>query len=662
MAINKINNYRADLDGLRAIAVLSVVVFHIDEALIPGGFVGVDIFFVLSGYLISRYIFEKLNEQSFSLAEFYRRRIKRIAPAMLVVLLVVLVLSQLIMLPNDAEKVAESVIWSLFSLTNFYFYSSEDLSYFASVMNEKPLLHFWTLGVEEQFYLIWPVCLMLFYRYFNARYFLYLLILLATCSFISAQYYSVVSPSFSYYMLPTRAGELLIGAIVAHLILSSANKAKKVGQGLSIIGSLMIVWSFFYISAEDIFPGILALIPTLGTAFIIYSGQYKVSWVSGLLERKPLVFVGLISYSTYLWHWPIIAFFNYGLFELSGLAFSVILLLTLLCGWLSFTFIEKPFRYSKWTFKKVFVNQLVMPSMAIMCLSLIFLLGQGYGLRSFSESYQTQLQRIQSEVKPAYSYQYICQKPYISKKDLNEQGCVVGEINSQSNAENPATETDIILIGDSNAAHYVGMLGEFANQQKFQFRNAQISACPPVMGNVEQFVKRKYFDDCRRSLNNLWPELSNYQTVIISASWSHYQQTSTEFLPSFFATVNALIEQGKDIIILGKVPVIISYNKECLARAISYPLVDCQSAPTYLEKQLDITNLALTSFAAEQQHVAYYDANEFLCENKNCSAYNQNGQALYFDQSHLSIPGSWLLGKEIVRFEGVPYPFNLLGE
>jgi len=308
MAINKINNYRADLDGLRAIAVLSVVVFHIDEVLIPGGFVGVDIFFVLSGYLISRYIFEKLNEQSFSLAEFYRRRIKRIAPAMLVVLLVVLVFSQLIMLPNDAEKVAESVIWSLFSLTNFYFYSSEDLSYFASVMNEKPLLHFWTLGVEEQFYLIWPVCLMLFYRYFNTRCFLYLLIFLATCSFISAQYYSVVSPSFSYYMLPTRAGELLIGAIVAHLILSSENKAKKVGQGLSIIGSLMIVWSFFYISAEDIFPGILALIPTLGTAFLIYSGQYKVSWISWLLERKPLVYIGLISYSTYLWHWPIIAF------------------------------------------------------------------------------------------------------------------------------------------------------------------------------------------------------------------------------------------------------------------------------------------------------------------------------------------------------------------
>jgi len=150
--------------------------------------------------------------------------------------------------------------------------------------------------------------------------------------------------------------------------------------------------------------------------------------------------------------------------------------------------------------------------------------------------------------------------------------------------------------------------------------------------------------------------------VIISASWSHYQQTSTEFLPSFFATVNELIKQGKDIIILGKVPVIMSYNKECLARAISYPLIDCQSAPSYLEKQLDITNLALTRFAEEQDEISYYDANEFLCENRNCSAYNNKGQALYFDQSHLSIPGSWLLGKQIVRFEGVPYPFNLLGE
>ena len=160
---NQTNKYRADIDGLRAIAVLSVIIFHLDKNILPGGFVGVDIFFVLSGYLISLYIYEKMAQGQFSITEFYRRRIKRIAPAMLAVLLFVLIVSQLLLLPKDAKAVSESVIWSLLSMVNIHFYLSQDTSYFAAAMDEKPLLHFWSLAVEEQFYLVWPVILLIFY-------------------------------------------------------------------------------------------------------------------------------------------------------------------------------------------------------------------------------------------------------------------------------------------------------------------------------------------------------------------------------------------------------------------------------------------------------------------------------------------------------------------
>lgn len=660
--------YRADIDGLRAIAVLSVIIFHIEKDWLPGGFVGVDIFFVLSGYLISLYIFQKILDNSFSLAEFYRRRIKRIAPAMLVVLVVVLIVAQLVMLPEDALKTSESVIWSLLSVTNIYFYFSQDVSYFASAMNEKPLLHFWSLGVEEQFYLFWPLILMAIYRLLNARHFLYFLIFISACSFVSAQYYYHISPSFVYYMLPTRAGELLIGAIVAHIILHRKSTTLAGADAISLFGAILIILSFIFISEEDIFPGFIALLPTIGTACIIYSGQYKVTWLARVLMAKPLVAIGLISYSAYLWHWPIIAFFRYGLFESTWISFSFLLCSSLLLGWASFQFIEKPFRYTSWSFKKVLVKQYLVPSGSLFAFALLCIFLGGYGVRGFSDSYQKALTEIRSSALPAYSYKYVCQKGKISTKDFTSEACIVGAKSSENHPQkekNSAIKNQApsaILIGDSNAAHYVGMVGAFAQKQGFTFRNLQISACPPVIEKVEKYASRKYLANCRASLKRLWPMLKEYKVIIVSASWLNYQNRSAGFLVSFYKTVNSLTNNSQEVIILGKAPVIPSYNQDCLARSLSFPFIKCNESLTYLDSKIEEINLALLKFSQLTERVEYFDANDFLCRNKNCSAYNKNGKPMYFDTSHLSIPGSWQLGKDIIRHEGVPYPFNLIGE
>ena len=659
--VRKGNSYRADIDGLRAIAVLSVVIFHIDKNILPGGFVGVDIFFVISGYLISLYIFQQIDRKTFSITEFYRRRIKRIAPAMLAVLIVVIPLSQLILLPDDAKNVAESGIWSLLSMANIYFYSSQDLGYFASTMNEKPLLHFWSLGVEEQFYIIWPIILLFLYRGKYSSLFLYSLIFISLLSFCSAQYFFDVSPSFVYYMLPTRAGELLIGSIVAYLIYQPIRKeySYSVLNSMSLLGFILIILSLIVISKDSVFPGFICLLPTMGTAFIIFSGHYGTNSLNRYLTFKPLVNIGLISYSTYLWHWPVIAFFRYGLFEQTWLVNIILFCITLVLGWLSFRFIEQPFRYSTLSTKRLFIKLYLVPGASITLLALLFYSLDGYGVRWFSPQYQTKLTSINTDVKAAYHYKYVCQRSRIDIKDIENTHCILG---NKTNNESGSTTPQIILIGDSNAAHYVGMIGAFAKEQGFSFRNLQISACPPVKNSIKQYVNIKHFKNCRDSLKLLWQYLEQFRVIIISASWLSYQLKSDGFLVDFYQTVKQLIKQGKQVILIGKAPIISSYNQSCLSRSLSFPFVNCYKPSILMDKNISSINLSLKTFSVENENVDYFDANDFICRNKNCSAFSLNGEAIYFDKSHLSIPGSWKLGREIIKYEGVPYPFNVLNE
>jgi peptidoglycan/LPS O-acetylase OafA/YrhL len=200
------SNYRSDIDGLRAIAVLAVIAFHVNKNLLPGGFVGVDVFFVISGFLISLHILKDIELDRFSIFDFYRRRVKRIAPPMLVVALVTMAIAQFVMIPDDAELVAESALWSVFSLANVYFWLHHDSSYFAAASSESPLLHLWSLGVEEQFYILWPLLLMFLYRRPRSKVFFVLATLAAVASFVGGQLWFQRDPSFVYYMLPVCFG------------------------------------------------------------------------------------------------------------------------------------------------------------------------------------------------------------------------------------------------------------------------------------------------------------------------------------------------------------------------------------------------------------------------------------------------------------------------
>ena len=270
-----------------------------------------------------------------------------------------------------------------------------------------------------------------------------------------------------------------------------------------------------------------------------------------------------------------------------------------------------------------------------------------------SDSYQQKFSTVKDSVRPAHKYDYVCQANRLSQEDIKNPACIVGKNSERS--------PKILLWGDSNAAHYIGMLGVFARNHGFQFRNVQIGACPPLVSDPTDFVATKRLNDCRYSLELVWPLLQEYEVVILSASYPGYQARSQLFLSRFFSTIETLTNQGKLVIIIGKAPVIASYKRLCREKAISFPLISCEVADVPLGRQVKNINEALMLFAKKSDNVEYYDANKYLCPNDICSAFNKEGELIYFDSHHLALFASWQLGNKIIEVEkNVPFPFSLI--
>lgn len=329
--------YRADIDGLRALAVLAVVLFHADLGF-PGGFVGVDVFFVISGYLITRLIVADLDRGRFSLVDFWNRRLRRIWPAALAVTIVVLVAGWLIMLPEDLFILAADAIAQVTMLANMRFWKGTD--YFDSSVDLRPLLHTWSLAVEEQFYMVFPL-VMLAVRPFGRRTRMCVLAVLAAASLMASVLLIGKSPMAVFYLLPFRAWEMLFGSLVA--LAGAAVLGPAWSQALSLAGAGAILGPCVSYGRETIFPGAAAVAPCLGAVAIIVAGE--TTWVNRMLAMEPLRRVGLASYSIYLWHWPILAFLRYALglrlpvpVALGALAATAVIALA------SYWWIETPFR------------------------------------------------------------------------------------------------------------------------------------------------------------------------------------------------------------------------------------------------------------------------------------------------------------------------------
>jgi peptidoglycan/LPS O-acetylase OafA/YrhL len=335
--------YRADIDGLRAVAVLPVVMFHAGIPPFSGGYVGVDIFFVISGFLITTIIADEISSDRFSVARFYERRIRRILPAFAVMVISTTLIATWLMLPKDLEMFGRSV-WSsaLFSSNISFWVESSD--YFGVSSDLKPLLHTWSLSVEEQFYILFPLTLIAVHRFGAWRYASAICAAGFAVSLILSIYGVRYASMASYYLLPARAWELLMGSLLAFRVLP-APRHRLQAEIEALAGLALIFISVFTYRPDTSFPGLMAIPPVLGAALIIHAGMAgSPSSALRLLGVAPVRFVGVISYSLYLWHWPIIVFATYYYIELTGGLKLSILCLSIVAATLSWRFVEQPFR------------------------------------------------------------------------------------------------------------------------------------------------------------------------------------------------------------------------------------------------------------------------------------------------------------------------------
>ena len=293
--------YRVEIDGLRAIAVLPVILFHAGFELFSGGFVGVDVFFVISGYLITTILLKEIEEKRFSIINFYERRARRILPALFFVMLVCVPFACFWMTPGQLKEFSQSLMAVSLFVSNVLFWRQS--GYFDNTSEEKPLLHTWSLAVEEQYYLVFPLFLVIFRR-FGRNKVLWGIVVIAIFSFIASELGWRLSPSANFYLAITRAWELLIGSLVAF---SVSRHGVAANNGLSLLGLLLIAVPIFLYDATTPFPGVYALPPVLGTALVIKFAE-KTTLTAKLLSWKVFVAIGLISYSAYLWHQPLFAY------------------------------------------------------------------------------------------------------------------------------------------------------------------------------------------------------------------------------------------------------------------------------------------------------------------------------------------------------------------
>ena len=336
--------YSKPLDGIRAVAILAVLVFHVFPSYLPGGFTGVDVFFVLSGFLITSIILRDLREKRFSFREFYLRRIQRLMPNAVVTVLVVLALSSYILLPSMSRLVGRHALWTLTNLSNFFIWRNLG-GYWGDAAEASPLMHTWSLAVEEQFYLVFPASLVLLARLQRDRVTWWLLIAVGL-SLGLCIYATPGHPEATFYLLPARFWELLLGAVLASWDTPPILSSRLFREAAGWIGLGLVLAGFFVIDGQSGFPGAIALLPTLGTVFLIISSVAKTA-ISRVLSTPFMVVTGRLSYSLYLWHWPLIIFGRLVAVYLGESAVAGALTgaaVSVAVAWLAYVAVEQPLR------------------------------------------------------------------------------------------------------------------------------------------------------------------------------------------------------------------------------------------------------------------------------------------------------------------------------
>ncbi|EDA0834115.1 acyltransferase, partial [Salmonella enterica] len=516
-------------------AVLAVIVFHLNPNLLPGGFVGVDIFFVISGYLITSIIYNDIKSNSFSYKGFYNRRIKRILPIFFVVLFATIIASALVMMPEDFKFMMRSAFSTIIFSSNIFF--STNVNYFAQDVKEYPLLHTWSLSTEEQYYFIFPIIIFLLAKLsgFNVKRILVGLSVIALLSFSLAIYsrFNAELSKFNYYYLPSRAWEMMIGSCIA--VYKSRNTNSYSNRHIPLIGALVIAISLF-ISKDNFYPNFYALLPCFGAACILIHSGIKNNFTTKILSSRVASTLGLMSYSMYLWHWPIISIQKYynivGNVPIKNAVYSFIA--TIVLSYASLKLIETPIRKSKISFKSSVIFIFLLPSLLITSIFIVSEKTNGIPQR-YGDKWGNMF------LETAYLYTPFCHNTVIGE-------CVFGDTTKKPS---------FIVMGDSHAGHFVPMIDEYSKKKGMSFEERTADACYPLI-NTENKKPSDFggiiSQNCSNNIKYFSKRINEYNDVVLIGAWSLYFHNIPDFDSMLKDTILKLSSEGKNIYIFEQIP------------------------------------------------------------------------------------------------------------
>lgn len=643
--------YRPDIDGLRAVAVLAVLFYHAGFDFFSGGFVGVDVFFVISGFLITKKIADEIAEHKFTLVNFYEKRIRRIFPALFTTIFLTLIIGAWLYDTATFKELGQSATTTTLFVSNIFFWTRS--GYFDSPSSLKPLLHMWSLSVEEQFYLGLPLLLVLLFHFFKKQVRL-ILGLIAGISFIAVVYILGRDSSAAFFLTPGRIWELLAGSLLA---LSKASDLKSFHRNLlSACGISMILASIVIYSDETLFPGAAAILPVLGSALIIFSGIGGKSWIGKLLSTKPFVFIGKISYSLYLWHWPLLVFARvYLIREMTRLDLAIWFFIIFLISFLSWKMIETPFRSLSFLPKpKIFY-------LAGTVMALTGIVGVAIHLTSgLPIRFKTEQAIILDEGVWNGERQHWLD----CVSEDNFEPCHIG-------ADNPSPV--FILWGDSHAGALAPAVNLSASQAGLSGYIFWRSGCPPLVG-IDRTTNQN--QECSKLNNQTIDFIRDHHeidTVILHSRWSRSANTTvgkfedrkpvtlvdTEipansnlgnevlFEIGLQRTVAELTDLGLDVVLVSAVPEI-GYHVPSLFFVAERTGRDITSliAPSVEEYQArnEYVITVLQDLAGKNSNVQLVDPAAILCDGSICRVV-LDSKPLYRDDDHLSTFGAYQIAE-----------------
>ncbi len=636
--------YRADVDGLRAIAILPVVLYHFGVPGFSGGYVGVDVFFVISGFLITSLIYGEVTAGDFSLVRFYDRRIRRIFPALFAVLFATFLLAAVTLFPGALADFATSVAATAGFVSNFQFWSES--GYFDVAADRKPLLHTWSLAVEEQFYFLFPPLMMFIGRFLKGR-FGAVLTAVFVASFALSAVGVFAEPSFTFYLLPARTWELLLGSLIAVGTLKAPGNAALAGT-MSLVGIIMIAAAVATFTSATVFPGAAALLPCVGAALIIVAGQTTAPAVNRLLSRTPFVFIGKISYSLYLWHWPLLVFAKHQLARSpTAVEATLLMLLSGMLSVMSWRFIEAPFRGAGAVLTR---PRLFAAAGAAIAAALVV----GASINLLNGVPQRFDEETLALLAPGQEFaDWQC--PEATEQTPAGPVCAIAGGGTGGTGGRPPS---FLMWGDSHARALLPAVTLAAQRFDRSGLVSIMNACPPLWG-----VNRSDSRDnrCRRHNDAVMEYVltTEIPMVILVARWSintegtrygeeqgrdvflvdddtddlSFAENRLVFARGFARTISRLRAAGRRVVVVGPVPEIGRDVPETLAR-YHHRGIGQEFGPTLADFEAR-NGFVLDLFTRHTRDVELVYPHHVLCRQSPCSVL-RGGKPLYADDDHLS--------------------------